>query len=581
MSLKLSPSYYGYVGSTQDALLIIQEILHKRLDLVPRRPHERERPELIQSGNVFVFIEEHSGIKRWTDGIAWSPSRILGRFLVYRELDKQSLSEKDDRKKKRRKVVPGGYDTSTSVSSANGSSVPSSVSSSASSVPVPGLHQPQLPQSQQPPPQSLAPYVFKDKGLIKKTLSLTTSSEDLHIDGKPEKQTIHLISYYNAEDVLNGKLVRPSESEYKHHQINVGLWNAVKDSSLGGKIPIEDEAYYFLDNNYQLQNMSALSQKQPAPAAPGGYPQGPPGMPTPSQQWGPPPPHPFPRVYMDYPQAPLRHNSVPQSSSGYDDSVPAPGAPPGAPQYGDMAPPASGALQFNNPFPVYYSNQGVTNTNLGNPGINRASDGAVVPPSSQVPGGVSGGGSALGPVPPAPVGSAPAPPTSSVTNGPYQPEFNYNFGFDNGTASASAPSVVPAPPTQISGAPGGAAGSASGADYPQYFSSSVASTSNSSASGASVSSVTTPSAHKKAWAPPPPPGQPQNGWYTAAPSADDASPVAPPAPVPSAPVYSPTHPPSAPGAPQASQPASYPTAYATATAAPINDSYYKSNNAFI
>ena len=96
----LAPTYHGYIGSTKDALLIIYQALNQQLELVPRRPHERERPELIKSGNVFVFIEEHSGIKRWTDGTSWSPSRILGRFLVYRELDKSGFTEKDDKKKK-------------------------------------------------------------------------------------------------------------------------------------------------------------------------------------------------------------------------------------------------------------------------------------------------------------------------------------------------------------------------------------------------------------------------------------------------------------------------------------------------
>lgn len=109
-STNLQPSYYGYIGSTKDALLIIQAILDEKLLLIPRRPHERERPELIKSGNVFVFIEESSGIKRWTDGIAWSPSRILGRFLVYRELDKNLSQEKEEKKKKRRRKYSIGQD---------------------------------------------------------------------------------------------------------------------------------------------------------------------------------------------------------------------------------------------------------------------------------------------------------------------------------------------------------------------------------------------------------------------------------------------------------------------------------------
>lgn len=255
---KLNPSYYGYVGSTKDALLIIQEILDKQLELVPRRPHERERGNLIKSGNVFVFIEEHSGIKRWTDGIAWSPSRILGRFLVYRELDKHSLSEKDDKKKKKRKVSIEQDPLENSSRKLNGS-----INSNNSLPSIP--HAQQLLQQQNDSINStsssttseyskgllgggplVTSYVFKDQGLIKKTLSLTTSSKELHIDKKEEKQTIHLISYYNADDVLNGKLQRPSETDLKNLSITNSLWNAVKDSLLGGKIPIEDEASLLL-----------------------------------------------------------------------------------------------------------------------------------------------------------------------------------------------------------------------------------------------------------------------------------------------------------------------------------------------
>lgn len=48
---------------------------------VPRRLRDDER-KLIRSGSVFVFDEHESGIKRWTDGLLWSPSRILWNFLV-------------------------------------------------------------------------------------------------------------------------------------------------------------------------------------------------------------------------------------------------------------------------------------------------------------------------------------------------------------------------------------------------------------------------------------------------------------------------------------------------------------------
>ncbi|KAF9130027.1 hypothetical protein BGW39_003551 [Mortierella sp. 14UC] len=51
-------------------------------------------PSLIIPGSVFVFDEEESGIHRWTDGKIWSPSRICGNFLVYRELYRKLPNQK-------------------------------------------------------------------------------------------------------------------------------------------------------------------------------------------------------------------------------------------------------------------------------------------------------------------------------------------------------------------------------------------------------------------------------------------------------------------------------------------------------
>lgn len=223
---KINPTFFGYIGSTKDALLIIQACLNNQLLTVPRRPHDRERSQLITSGNVFVFIEERSGIKRWTDGVAWSPSRILGRFLVYRELDRQALNNKDkskynDKKKLKKKSIEDLESTQNSSNSIPNRSLVGSLVTS---------------------------YAFKEYGLIKKTLSLTINRLDSN--NLNHQETIHLVSYYSAEDVLNGKLQRPcDETNLSKIQLSNELWNAVKDSSLGGKIPIEDEAYYFMDQS--------------------------------------------------------------------------------------------------------------------------------------------------------------------------------------------------------------------------------------------------------------------------------------------------------------------------------------------
>ncbi|KAK0623085.1 gluconate transport inducer 1/Pac2 [Immersiella caudata] len=99
----LTPTYRGMILTTWDALVLYEAALSGVLNHVPRRPHDKERTELIRSGNIFIYEEDTSGIKRWTDGLTWSPSRILTNFLIYREMDqpftpgekKKALKKKD------------------------------------------------------------------------------------------------------------------------------------------------------------------------------------------------------------------------------------------------------------------------------------------------------------------------------------------------------------------------------------------------------------------------------------------------------------------------------------------------------
>lgn len=77
----LDPPFRGYIETTYDSLLVFEAARRGMIPRVTRRLIERERG-MVQSGAVFVFDEQESGIKRWTDGLVWSPSRILGNFLV-------------------------------------------------------------------------------------------------------------------------------------------------------------------------------------------------------------------------------------------------------------------------------------------------------------------------------------------------------------------------------------------------------------------------------------------------------------------------------------------------------------------
>jgi hypothetical protein len=102
------PTFTGFVQNSMDGLILFEACLSGKLDHVPRRPHDRESSQLIKSGNIFIYQENESGIKRWTDGVTWSPSRILGNFLIYRELDKPfPPGEKKRAIKRKRSGLPG------------------------------------------------------------------------------------------------------------------------------------------------------------------------------------------------------------------------------------------------------------------------------------------------------------------------------------------------------------------------------------------------------------------------------------------------------------------------------------------
>lgn len=69
-------------------MLIFEAVRRGLMPKITRRLRDDER-KMITSGTIFVFDEVESSIKRWTDGMIWSPSRILNNFLVYREVEKK------------------------------------------------------------------------------------------------------------------------------------------------------------------------------------------------------------------------------------------------------------------------------------------------------------------------------------------------------------------------------------------------------------------------------------------------------------------------------------------------------------
>jgi hypothetical protein len=199
-SASLVPTFYGHIASTHDGLLLFEACLTGILNHVARRPHDRERAGLIKSGNVFIYEEHSSGIKRWTDGVPWSPSRILGNFLVYRELERPFPPGEKKRAMKRSKRQPGvskAAEPYGGLGSGIGNSYDSSGNFDSGSP-----SSPMRKDTERSLIGSLVDsYGFKEGGLVKKTVSVT-------IGGISH----HLVSYYTIADIMNNKFTTPSNN---------------------------------------------------------------------------------------------------------------------------------------------------------------------------------------------------------------------------------------------------------------------------------------------------------------------------------------------------------------------------------
>lgn len=227
----LTPTWRGMVMSTIDALKIIEACLTGVLMHTARRPHDREREHLIRSGNVFVYEESSSGIKRWTDGQNWSPSRILGNYLIYRELDKnfppgdkkRAIKRKRDGKPELQNGHPSTPGAPTSLNDERERALLGSLIDS---------------------------YPFKEGGLIKKTISIKWNNV-MH----------HLVSYYSLEDARNHRLPFPNDDPKLVHLRPRPELIQLQDF----RVPVEQEDPRFLDDRALLLGMLPHGSYAPTP----------------------------------------------------------------------------------------------------------------------------------------------------------------------------------------------------------------------------------------------------------------------------------------------------------------------------
>ncbi|KAF3935574.1 hypothetical protein ABW19_dt0203419 [Dactylella cylindrospora] len=187
-----------FCQTNEDALVIVELILQRRLFTVQRRAQDRERASAVQSGNVFVFEHTDTGIKRWTDGVHWSPSRILGSFLLYRELSRP-FPPGQKKRAQRKSTTKTRRVQGSEMEDPHGQFHPIGMAD-------PGRAGPPGDSDRSLVGSLIDSYDFKTNGLVKKTISIQDENN----------RQFHLISYYIPQDVLDHHLSRPTEMvEYR------------------------------------------------------------------------------------------------------------------------------------------------------------------------------------------------------------------------------------------------------------------------------------------------------------------------------------------------------------------------------
>jgi hypothetical protein len=208
------PTWQGFLDTTKDAMTVVEAALQGRLSHISRRPHDKERAEMLTSGTILVYEENASGIKRWTDAVHWSPSRVMNNCLIYRQLvralkpdeKKTALNPSCGTKRKRKEstgptVTKTGENLNTSDDEFDSPVIDSALAADAESTNkvYANFAQSLTPDQQRRFCGSLIDsYEFKEGGLMKKTISV-----------KYQGTHHHVISYYSLEDVVSGKLKRP------------------------------------------------------------------------------------------------------------------------------------------------------------------------------------------------------------------------------------------------------------------------------------------------------------------------------------------------------------------------------------
>ena len=79
LSKTLDPTYFGYLDTKKDALLLLEGFL--RGDLPPLRGPQHTT-SAVQDGYVFIWAQDDSAFEGWHDGLLWVPVERDGEFWI-------------------------------------------------------------------------------------------------------------------------------------------------------------------------------------------------------------------------------------------------------------------------------------------------------------------------------------------------------------------------------------------------------------------------------------------------------------------------------------------------------------------
>ncbi|KAI8842612.1 Gti1/Pac2 family-domain-containing protein [Chytriomyces cf. hyalinus JEL632] len=154
-------TYFGFIATLEDALLVIEGTINGCLPHFAGTASELNHIP-VRSGTVIVVAESSANVRRWKDGIPWSPSRAFGPFLLYRQIELET--------------------------SATSSSIPHAKYSARRFNSNHAGLEPNYTQKTLKPGTRIAP-----NGLTKRTITLVGSDGGRH----------RLVSYYEPNDIVN------------------------------------------------------------------------------------------------------------------------------------------------------------------------------------------------------------------------------------------------------------------------------------------------------------------------------------------------------------------------------------------